>query len=73
MKRSTNPKSIKFHLPTKVIFGEGVINEVGQEAVQLGKKALLVTGREAMRKLGITSKIESLLVNSGVEVVIYDK
>lgn len=73
MKKSTNPKNIKFHLPTKVIFGEGVVNEVGQEAVQLGKKALLVTGREAMRKLGITSRIESLLVNSGVEVVIYDK
>ena len=73
MESLANLKNIRFYLPTRVIFGEETVNEIGQEAIRLGKKALLVTGRESMRKLGITSRVEGLLIDSGVKVVIYEK
>jgi len=64
---------IEFYLPTKVVFKQGAIEEVGKEAAQFGEKALLVTGKKAMKKFGITSMVQNFLINSGVEVIIYDQ
>lgn len=73
IKEVTNLRDIEFYLPTKIIFKENAVDEVGNEAAELGKRALLVTGKKAMKRLGITSKVKDLLENSGVEVTIYDQ
>jgi len=65
--------SVQFYLPTKLIFKENAVNQVGSEASELGKKALLVTGRNAMKKLGATAKVKGLLETSGIEVVTYEE
>ncbi|HID95400.1 MAG TPA: iron-containing alcohol dehydrogenase [Candidatus Latescibacteria bacterium] len=39
-------------MPTRILFGNDSIGEVGQEAHRLGRKALLVTGRSSFRKGG---------------------
>jgi len=60
-------------MSTKVVFGVGKRSEIGREAKQLGKKALVVTGRKAMKKLGVTENLLKDLNSKGVDAVVYDE
>jgi len=62
-----------FHLPTKVYFGSRTIKKVGEEAKKLGKKALIVSGRNFARKTGILKKVEDLIKKAGVEVTLFEE
>jgi alcohol dehydrogenase YqhD (iron-dependent ADH family) len=44
--------------PTKIIFGRGTLEQLGPEVKRWGEKALLVTGKSAIRKSGILEKID---------------
>lgn len=57
--------------PTRSIFGRGVFERLGEEAAAFGGKALLVTGRRAMRKSGALDKAVELMRSSGVQVVTF--
>src|SRR5690554_3167317 len=63
----------QFNIPTKIVFGKNTINNVGEEAVKLGKKALIVTGANAMRKLGYTDLVKKFLTQKGVAFEVYEK
>ncbi|MBC8317070.1 MAG: iron-containing alcohol dehydrogenase, partial [Desulfobulbaceae bacterium] len=54
--------------PTTVIFGTDTVKQIGRETSQLGKKALLVYGRESIRKSGLYDTVKASLENEGVEV-----
>ncbi|MBC8447773.1 MAG: iron-containing alcohol dehydrogenase [Chloroflexi bacterium] len=58
-------------LPVPVEFGAGCVQKLGQ---YLGnaRKALLVTGRRAMRSAGVTDRILNLLVAAEVEGQVFD-
>jgi len=73
MTEAVKLNSVQFHLPTKIVFEENAVNQVGSEASELGKKALLVTGRKVMKKLGATAKVKELLETSGIEVITYEE
>lgn len=62
-----------FHLPTCVQFGWAVTDLLGQEAARLGRKALLVTGRTAMRETGVLERVCRLLSAAGVEWAVFDE
>ena len=62
-----------YYSPTKIVFGEGVLEKIGEEAKVLGDKALLVTGRTFARKYGYVDKICSLLKKHGVECVVFSE
>jgi len=64
---------LDFLMPTKLVFGEGRLKEVGEKVKSYGKKALLVTGRKAMKELGFTHQVIEYLKAEGVEAVLYDK
>lgn len=56
-------------LPTKIVFGEGTINRVGEQASVFGKKAFLITYDEKFAKeIGVFQKTEASLKASGMEV-----
>lgn len=57
------------HNPTTVIFGTETVEQVGKETAQFGKKALLVYGKDSIRKYGLYDKIKKSLTGQGVEVV----
>lgn len=59
--------------PPKVIFGCGVLNQLKEEAANFGENALLVTGRSAMRKAGILTKLTDDLNSKGIKVDVFDK
>jgi alcohol dehydrogenase YqhD (iron-dependent ADH family) len=45
--------SFTYHMPTKVVFGNGAVNGLGKEAEALhARRVLIVTGRGSMRKTG---------------------
>lgn len=58
----------EFCNPTRVIFGCGVTNKIGEEARKLGKRILLVTGKGSIKKTGIFDKVMQSLLSAQCEV-----
>ncbi len=62
-----------FRSPNKVIFGNGVVSQVGDEAVGMGaKKALIVTDAGVV-KGGLTAGIEEALKKSKIDFGLFDR
>ena len=58
-----------FHNPTRIIFGQGALGQTGEQAAAIGTKALLVSGRESLKKLGIYQAVLHSLGQAGIEVI----
>jgi len=58
-----------FENPTKIIFGQGQIKKIGQEVRRFGGKALLVYGRESIKKNGIYDQVVASLNEAGIVFV----
>ncbi|GAI07067.1 unnamed protein product, partial [marine sediment metagenome] len=65
-------QNFQFHLPTKVYFGQKVLENVGKETKILGKKALIVTGKSSARKTGLLQRVEKSLKRAKVETFIFE-
>lgn len=50
-----------FHNPTKIIFGAGSSAKLGENAALIGQKALLVYGKNSIKKFGLYDKITTQL------------
>jgi len=62
----------EYHLPTKVIFGEGTINQLGEVASSFGKKAMLVTyDEEFVKSVGFYDAAIKSLQEKGIEVITF--
>lgn len=61
-------KEFTYHNPTKVIFGPGVVRQVGVEAAAIGKRALVVTGKGHAERSGQLARVRGLLDGEGVGV-----
>jgi len=57
-----------FHNPTKIIFGRGTVPQIGAETAALGRRALLVYGRESIKKSGLHQQVTASLAQAGVAV-----
>lgn len=56
----------------KVVYGEGAISKVGEECAVFGKKALMVSFREAhVKEMGLWDKVRESCAAAGVEVIPY--
>ncbi len=62
-------QNFEFHIPTKIVFGRDTVDRVGQEAKPLGRKLLLVYGRNSIRKSGLYDRVTGLLRREGLEIV----
>jgi len=62
-----------FKTAGEIVTGSGSLQCVGERAAALGRKALVVTGRTAMRKSGATEKVVSLLKDVGVGVATFEE
>lgn len=64
----------RYHLPTRIEFGIGVLDRIGEEARRLGRRALIVISQGgSMRRTGILERVEELLRKAGVESIVFDK
>jgi len=57
----------------KIITGAGSVEELGQVARGFGSRALLVTGRRALRAAGTTERLVGILKAAGVDVVLFEQ
>lgn len=62
-----------YFLPTKIVFGVGKINEIGNLSKGLGKKALIVTGGKSAKSTGTLDKVLKSLEKNGIEHAHFDK
>jgi alcohol dehydrogenase class IV len=64
--------SFKFHLPTRVHFGEKIIETAGKKSRYFGSRALMVSG--AMGKnSGALQKVTGSFEKAGIETVVFDE
>ncbi len=62
-----------YHIPTKVLFGAGKLNQLKKEVLP-GKKALVViSGGTSMKKNGYLDRVVGLLEEGGVDSIVFDK
>jgi hypothetical protein len=55
--------------PTKILFGRDTIAKIGAEARAFGQRALLVYGRESLKRSGLHGQICQSLAASGITVI----
>ena len=62
----------QFYMPIKILFGPGNINQLGQEARVLGRKAMVVTYPD-IRKLGYLDIVVKDLNAKGIETEVFEE
>lgn len=62
-----------YFLPTKIVFGPGKINDLGDLVRGMGKKVLIVTGGKSAKSTGLIDKVIKQLDKAGIEHVHFDK
>ena len=66
-------ESFTFFAPTRLLFGPGKLNELGDQELP-GKRALLVTtGGKSVKENGYLARVEAQLDRAGVEHVLFDR
>lgn len=62
--------SFTFHNPTKILFGEGMVDQLGEQIAALGSKTvLLVYGGGSIKKTGLYDRVLKQLKQIGVRAV----
>ncbi|RKX83666.1 MAG: NADH-dependent alcohol dehydrogenase, partial [Spirochaetes bacterium] len=61
-------QNFEFYSPTRVIFGENIVIDLGKITREFGNKALLVFGRNSIMKSGLYSQVISSLKDAGITV-----
>ncbi len=64
---------LKLNFPGASYVGPGAVEALGPAAADLGRRALLITGRRALREAGITDRLTDLLAEAGVESVLFEE
>lgn len=62
-----------YHIPTKVLFGPGKLNDLAKVKLY-GKKALIViSGGTSMKKNGYLERVQNLLKEQNIASIVFDK
>jgi alcohol dehydrogenase YqhD (iron-dependent ADH family) len=62
-------QNFTFHNPTKIIFGQGTLGQIGAEAVHYGKKALYLYGKGSIKKNGVYDTTVASLKSAGIDLI----
>lgn len=60
--------NFEFQNPTKIIFGAGVLSQLGEAASAYGKKAPIVTGGGSVKRSGVFDRAVASLDEAGVSI-----
>jgi len=64
----------RYYLPTRIEFGIGILDKVGEEAQKIGARALIVVGRGgSMKRAGVLDRVVKSLQDKGVEAIVFGK
>jgi len=62
-------KDFEWYCPTRVIFGNGAADRIGEAAKPYGARTLLVYGTSSIKKTGLYDRVMAHLKNVGISVV----
>ena len=62
-----------YEMPTRLYFGKDCLKGAGKNLKQLGKKALIVTGRHSAKINGSQKAVTDALESEGVAWVLFDQ
>lgn len=65
-------QSFTFRAPPTIIFGRDTLIQLPDEIKKYGMNALIVTGRQALRKAGITARVEELLRSNDISYILFE-
>ena len=60
------------YLPTKIIFGSGSVDQLGEEAKEIGRKAMIVTYPD-IRRVGLLNRVLEDLKAKEVDTLIFEE
>lgn len=60
-------RNFVYNIPTKIFFGKGQIEKIGEEILKYGKRVLLVYGKGSVKANGIYDKVVEILNKNGIE------
>jgi len=63
----------KYYMPVKTIFGKGCIEKNGNEFLQLGKNALIVSGKQSSEKNGSLEDVKRALEKVNISYTLYNR
>jgi alcohol dehydrogenase class IV len=62
------PEFYQFHHPTKVIYGEGLVNDFAHELEELGVKSYFIVSDQVLHGLGLIEPIKTSLEEAGFRI-----
>ncbi len=63
--------NFQLYLPTKIIFGKDILENLGKTAAGFGTRALFVYGQNSIKRTGLYDKVSALLTDAGMTVTDY--
>ncbi|MEA4925416.1 MAG: iron-containing alcohol dehydrogenase [Syntrophomonadaceae bacterium] len=64
---------LEHFMPTHLHFGRGKTNKIGELCIPIGRKALIVTGKNSTKATGLLERTINILQKSGIESVVFDR
>jgi len=61
-----------FYCPTRIIFARNAVQKAKDHIASLGKRALIVTGKNSAEQSGALADVISVLTESGISYVLFD-
>jgi alcohol dehydrogenase YqhD (iron-dependent ADH family) len=61
-------KNFEFYNPTKIYFGQGEVEKIGQLVKEYGRNVLLVYGKQSIKKSGLYDQVITLLKNEDLTI-----
>ncbi len=65
-------ENFQYYNPTKLLFGNEILDQICVEALNFGKKAILIIGANSVKKSGLYARIISLMNISGIEHITFE-
>jgi alcohol dehydrogenase len=65
--------NFNYHIPTKILFGPGKLNELATETLPGQKALIVISAGNSMKKNGYLDRVMEILRNKGIDYVLFDK
>lgn len=62
-------KNFIYDVPTRILFGEGQVSNIGKEVKKYASKILLLYGKNSIKKNGLYDEVIKFLTEENIEVI----
>jgi hypothetical protein len=66
-------KTFELHMPSRVLFGLGIVEKIGAEAKMMKAQNVLIVTDLGVLKAGVASKVQESLLSEGIKTEVWDQ